>query len=242
MEESMGLHVMCDKNIAWTQCGKIVDIWCEMMDDNVSDIVVYRFRELFWGLLFVEFNKKQKVTLLNIEEGNYHGIWTPLCFTGVSPKDFSKGYHGRSLKRIVLYPSGVIKIDYKDHSSEWLGVEDYIADPKAIDMEMAWDRCRVVRNLWLGVIDKTRTSEEQIDHFRELFLSILLFEYSKGKTVQTYRPENYKGIWTPLWFAGIPPKFFCGEYNGDHLRRVTLYPDGKIKVAYVGENKTEDWL
>ena len=240
MDESMGLHVMCDKNVAWAQCEKVVDIWCEILDDGVSDIYAYRFRELFWGLLLVEHSKEKKVVLLNLEGKSYHGIWTPLCFTGVNPRDFSRTYHGGRLKRVTLYPSGDIKIDYKNRSTEWIGTDDFMIGPKA-DMETGWQKCKTVRDLWLGVIDKERLTQEQIDHFSELFLGILLFQHSKGKVVQTYRPENYKGVWTPLWFAGIPPKFFCGEYKGDHLRRVTLYPDGKIKIAYVGD-RPEEWI
>jgi len=241
MDESLNLYTMCNKNVAWTQCGKIVGIWTDIMADSVPDVVAYRFKELFWGLLLVEHSKGKKVVLVNLDNDHYSGIWTPLCFTGVKPRDFAKTYHGAHLKKVTLYPRGDIKIDYKEsRASEWVGVDDLTVGPKA-DMERGWIKCQAVRNLWLGVIDKTRTSEEQIERFEELFLGILLFQHSKGKVVQTYRPENYKGVWTPLWFAGIPPRFFCGEYNGDNLRRITLYPDGKIRISYVGD-RPEEWL
>ncbi len=240
MAESLALSMLCDKDTAWVQCGKVVDIWLSIMDDNGSDVVAYRFRELFWGLLLVEHAKGKKIVLLNLEGDHYSGIWTPLCFTGVKPQDFSKKYHGADLKRVILYPNGAVKVDFKNHSTEWIGLDETEFAPK-VNMERGWERCRIVKDIWLGVIDRSRLSEEQFERFEELFLGILLYQYSKGKVVQTYRPENYKGVWTPLWFAGIPPKFFCGEYNGDHLRRVTLYPDGKIKVAYVGD-RPEEWL
>ena len=236
------LYVLCEKNVAWVQCRKVVEIWLEILEPGVSEVFITRFKEFFLGLLLTEHDKGEKIVLVNLDGNSYSGIWTPLCFTGISPKNFTGNYHGAQLKRVILYPSGIIKVDFKDnHPTEWIGLETEELKSEC-DMAMSWEKCRMVVDLWLSVIDKGRLTEEQIDHFEEIFLAILLVEYSKGKTVQTYRPENYKGIWTPLWFAGIPPKFFCGEYNGDHLRRVTLYPDGKIKVAYVGENKTEDWL
>ena len=243
MDERLGLYTLCDKNTAWTQCGKVVDLWCEIMDDSVSDTIAYRFRELFWGLLLVEHSKGKKVVLNNLDGIAYHGVWTPLCFTGIKPDNFSNNYHGAPLKRVTLYPSGRIKVDFKDNRpSEWIEVDDVSMNPRPkADMEVGWTKCKLVRDLWSGVIDTSRTSEEQLTRFKELFLGILLFQYSKGKALPTYRPENYKGVWTPLWFAGIPPTFFCGEHNGKHLRRITLYPDGKIKVAYVGD-EPEEWI
>jgi len=189
----------------------------------------------------VEHDKGKKVALVNLDNNSYSGIWTPICFTGISPKSFSKDYNGAQLKRVTLYPSGDIKIEYKNNkANEWMGVESDISSLE-YDVEYGWKCCSVVVDLWLQVIERERISEEQLEHFKELFLAILLVEHSKGKKVPTFRPQNYKGVWTPLWFAGIPPKFFSGEYNGEHLRRVTLHPDGSVKIAYVGE-KPETWL
>lgn len=119
--EARLLQVKCDKNIAWKQIEIAVELWAECIDMAlVTDEQLRTFKKILLGALMVEHNNGAPIKLFKeVYNGDRKVEYTlfrkALDFSGISIRSVSN-----RIRRMTIYPSGALKVEYADKRVEWL--------------------------------------------------------------------------------------------------------------------------
>lgn len=110
------------------------------------------------------------------------------------------------------------------------------------DKNTIWPKLELVVKLWGDCIDDHVISQEQIVSFKEFLLGALIVEHDKGRIIKLYKDvdehnvvETYTLLRRAMDLSGIGPRYIIGS-----VKRVTIYPNGSLKVEYSGGKI--DWL
>lgn len=101
------------------------------------------------------------------------------------------------------------------------------------DKNEIWPKLELAVAIWGCCIDKTKVNTGQLVRFREVLLGMLLVEHDKGIPVKLFKDFGQDGVrmYTPLRramdFSGVGV-----DCISDKIRRMTIYPNGMLKVSY----------
>jgi len=110
------------------------------------------------------------------------------------------------------------------------------------DKNHIWNKIVLAVEIWGDCINKEAIKPEQITRFKELLIGFLMVEHDKGYEIKLC-PEMISGdclqytlLRSALDFSGIGIRHVSGR-----IKRMTIYPDGTLKVEY-RERRRAEWL